>query len=296
MDIKKSGMIAVVGRPNVGKSTLSNTLAGEKVAIVTNKPQTTRNRICAVCNRGETQFVIVDTPGFHLPRSKLGEYMVKVASESVSGVDAAVLMVEPIARVGTPEQKLIERLDALHVPTVLAVNKTDALERRETLLEVIGAYSQAFAFAAYVPISAKTGDGTDALLDELEKFVPEGHMLFPEGMSSDQPDRHLTAEIIREKALLCLDREVPHGLAIEIERFLERDNGIVEVGAVIYCEKESHKGIIIGKNGASLKKIGELARQELESFFGAKVFLETWVKVRPGWRDSAPGLRNFGFK
>ena len=295
MEIKKSGTITIVGRPNVGKSTLTNAFVGEKVAIVTNKPQTTRNRICGIRTRGESQFVFVDTPGLHKARTRLGDFMVNVARESVADVDAVLLLVEPIPNIGDPERQLIDRIKALGCPSVLAINKSDALERKEKLLEVIQLYSQEHQFNAVVPVSARTGQGVDELLDLLEGFLPEGPQLFPEDMTSDQPERQMMSEILREKMLLCLDKEIPHGTAVEITKFSEREDEVVEVEATIYCEKDSHKGIIIGKGGGMLKKVSTLARQDMEKFMGAKVYLQTWVKVKENWRDNPAAIQNFGY-
>ena len=292
--ISKTAMITICGRPNVGKSTLTNALAGEKIAIVSNKPQTTRNRITAVCQRGETQFVFLDTPGFHKPRTRLGDYMVNVVRQSVADVDAVVLVVEPVTSLGPQERELIASIKAANCPAVLAINKLDTVEP-EKLLAVIALYSEAYAFNAIVPISAKTGDGVEELLKELDKFAVESPALFPEGVTTDQPEKQVCAELIREKLLLNLEREVPHGTAVEITRFSERDDGIIDLEATIYCEKASHKGIIIGKHGAMLKKIGEDARKDIEEFMGTKVFLQTWVKVKEKWRDSNSLLRNFGY-
>ena len=295
MNIKRSGMITIVGRPNVGKSTLTNALVGEKIAIVTNKPQTTRNRICAVLNRGDSQFVFIDTPGLPRARTKLGDYMVGVVKQSVADVDAVMLLVEPIANVGGPEEELIGRIRALGVPAVLVINKIDTV-KKEDLLAVMRAYQAAHDFQAIVPISAKNGEGVEDLLTVLAGFLPEGPQLFPEGMVTDQPERQVMAEILREKLLLCLDQEIPHGTAVEITRFSERDNEIIDVDATIYCEKTSHKGIIIGKNGAMLKKISSLARQDMEAFMGARVYLETWVKVKENWRDNLNFIHNVGYR
>ena len=295
MDITKSGMIAIVGRPNVGKSTLTNALVGEKIAIVTDKPQTTRNRICAVVNRGACQFVFLDTPGLHRARTRLGDYMVKVVRESVADVDAVVLVVEPIPHIGDAEAELIRRIQALGAPAVLAINKIDTVEK-EKLLAVMQTYGQAHNFAAILPMAAKQGEGVDTLLDTLEAFLPQGPQLFPEDMITDQPERQVCAEIVREKLLLCLDKEVPHGTAVEVTRFSERPDGILDLDATIYCEKNSHKGIIIGKGGAMLKKISSLARADMEAFMGAKVFLQTWVKVKENWRDNVGLIRNFGYQ
>ncbi|BFK86619.1 GTPase Era [Pseudoflavonifractor gallinarum] len=296
MEIKKSGMISIVGRPNVGKSTLTNALVGEKIAIVTNKPQTTRNRICAVVNRNDCQFVFMDTPGLHKARTKLGDYMVKVVKDSVADVDAVCLIVEPIPHVGGPEEELIGRIKSLGVPSVLIINKIDTVEKEE-LLAVMQTYAAAHEFNAILPISAKNGEGVEEVLDVLAQFLPEGPQLFPEDMVTDQPERQVCAEIIREKLLLCLDKEIPHGTAVELIRFAERErDGVIEIDATIYCEKDSHKGIIIGKGGAMLKKISTLARQDIERFMGAKVYLQTWVKVKENWRDNLNLIHNFGYK
>lgn len=290
----KSAMITICGRPNVGKSTLTNALVGEKIAIVSNKPQTTRNRISAVVSRGDTQFVLMDTPGFHKPRTRLGDYMVNVVKESVADVDAVILLVEPIANIGKQEEALIARIKEVNVPAVLVINKIDTVEK-STLLEVMAAYSAACEFDSIIPISAKNGEGLDELMDQLEKYAVEGPQLFPDDMISDQPEKQICAELVREKLLLCLDKEIPHGIAIEVTKFSERDNGIIDMDVTIFCEKASHKGIIIGKNGAMLRKIGELARIDIEAFMGTRVFLQTWVKVKENWRDSMAQLRNFGF-
>lgn len=295
MDIKKSGMIAIVGRPNVGKSTLINALAGEKIAIVSDKPQTTRNRISGIINRGDTQYVFIDTPGFHNPKSHLGEYMVRVAGESVAGVDAVIMMVAPVANVGEIERHIIEKLKASGAPAILLINKIDTIGKNE-IIPVIEAYSAEYDFKAIIPVSACKGDGLDIIYEELAPFIPEGCALFPEDMVSDQPERQMIAEIIREKLLRLLNHEIPHGSAVEITRFSERDNGIVDVCATIYCERESHKGIIIGKKGAMLKRIGESARLETERFMGTKVYLELWVKVKENWRDNDVLIRNFGYE
>ena len=290
----KSAMITICGRPNVGKSTLTNALVGEKVAIVSPKPQTTRNRITAIVERGETQFVLLDTPGIHRPRTKLGDYMVNVVRESVADVDCVLMMVEPMASIGPQEEALIERLKETGSPAILVINKIDTVEKGR-LLEVIALYSAAYDFDAVIPVSAKTGDGLNELLVELEKYAEEGPHFFPDDMITDQPERQICAELVREKLLRCLDKEIPHGTAVEVTRFSERDDGVVEIDVTIYCEKDSHKGIVIGKKGAMLKKIGELARTDMEAFLGTKVFLQTWVKVKENWRDSMAQLRNFGY-
>lgn len=292
--ITKSAMITICGRPNVGKSTLTNAIVGEKIAIVSNKPQTTRNRISAVVTRGDTQFVLMDTPGFHKPRTRLGDYMVNVVKESVADVDAVMLLIEPIANIGRQEEELIARIKEARVPAVLVINKIDTVEK-SALLEVMAVYSAACEFDAIIPISAKNGEGLDELMQQLEKYAVEGPQLFPDDMISDQPEKQICAELVREKLLLCLDKEIPHGIAIEVTKFTERENGIIDMDVTIFCEKASHKGIIIGKQGAMLRRIGELARNDIEAFMGTKVFLQTWVKVKENWRDSMAQLRNFGF-
>ena len=292
----KSGFVTLIGRPNVGKSTLMNYLIGQKIAITSNKPQTTRNRICAILNRGCCQFVFVDTPGLHRPRTRLGDYMVDVVKQSVSGVDGILLLVEPIPNIGPPEEQLIARIREENCPAVLVINKIDALERKEDLLAVIETYRKAYPFQAVVPLSARTGEGVEELLALLEDWLPEGPPLFPEGMVSDQPERQMMAEILREKLLLCLEEEIPHGAAVEITRFIERDDEVIECDAAIYCEKNSHKGIIIGKGGKMLKKISSLARTDMERFMGTKIYLQTWVKVKERWRDNVNLIRDFGYR
>ena len=294
--MKKTAMITIAGRPNVGKSTLMNHLVGEKIAIVSNKPQTTRNRICGVLTRGETQLVFIDTPGFHKPRTKLGDYMVDVVKESVADVDLILLIVEPIANIGPQEEALIAQIKETGAPAILVINKIDGVEDKEALLEVISTYSEQFEFDAVIPISAKYNDGVKNILAECEKYAQESPFFFPEDMTSDQPERQVVAEIIREKLLWNLDREIPHGTAVEITRFSERDNGIIDMDATIYCEKQSHKGIIIGKQGAMLKKISTAARADCERFMGTKIYLTTWVKVKENWRDSDFLIRNFGYE
>ena len=294
-EIKKTAMIAIVGRPNVGKSTLTNALVGEKVAIVSSKPQTTRNRICGVVNRGDTQFVLLDTPGLHKARTKLGDYMVKVVRQSVADVDGVCLLVEPIAKIGTPEQALIDRIKEEKLPAVLVINKIDTVEKPQ-LLEVMAVYAAACDFDAIIPISAEKGDGLDILMEQLQKYAAEGPQLFPEGMTSDQPERQIVGEIVREKLLRNLDKEIPHGTAVEVTRFSERDNGIIDLDVTIYCEKASHKGIIIGKNGEMIKKISSHARQDIERFMGTKVYMETWVKVKENWRDNVNFIRDVGYR
>ena len=296
-NITKTAMITICGRPNVGKSSLTNALVGEKIAIVSDKPQTTRNRIYGVVNREDTQFVLLDTPGLHKPRSRLGDYMVKVVRESLQQVEAALLLVEPIAHVGEPEKILLQRITEEGLPCVLCINKIDTVEKKDDLLEVIAAYSQAFdGFDAIIPISARTGDGLEDLMAQLQTYAAEGPQLFPDGMTTDQPDAQVCAEIVREKMLLCLEKEIPHGTAVEVTRFTEReDTGIIDLDVTIYCEKASHRGIIIGKHGDMLKRISSLARRDIEKFMGAKVYMETWVKVKENWRDNVNFIRARGY-
>ena len=295
MNIKKSGIITICGRPNVGKSTLTNTLVGEKIAIVSSKPQTTRNRICAILNKDDTQFVFVDTPGLHKARTRLGDYMVDVVRKSVADVDGIMLLVEPVANIGPAEQELIGRIKQIGAPSVLVINKIDTVEEKEKLLEIMAVYGQAHDWDAIVPISAQNGDGVEELLKILSGWIPEGPQLFPEDMVTDQPERQIMAEIVREKLLRNLDKEIPHGTAVEVTKFSQRDNDIIDCHVTIYCEKESHKGIIIGKKGAMLKKISTHAREDMEAFMGAKVYLETWVKVKENWRDNPNAIQNFGY-
>lgn len=291
--ITKTGIFSVVGRPNVGKSTLTNALCGSKVAIVSDKPQTTRTRITGVLNRDDCQMIFLDTPGLHKPKTRLGDYMVKVITDTVTDVDTVLLLVEPVARIGIPEQMLLDKIKEYDLPTVLVINKIDTVEK-ETLLAVIAAYTQAHQFEAVVPVSARTGDGLDILVEELKKMCFESPQLFPDGMVSDQPERQLIAEIIREKLLLNLDKEVPHGVAVEIE-LMKEENGVEHISAVIYCERKTHKGIIIGKSGDMLKKVGAEARPEIEELLGCKVFLQLWVKIKEDWRNHPAQIRNFGY-
>ncbi len=293
--IEKTGVFSVVGRPNVGKSTLTNALCGAKIAIVSNKPQTTRNRITGVRNQGDTQMVFLDTPGLHKAKNALGDYMVKVVNQTVADVDAALLLVEPVARIGIPEQMLIQRIKEENLPCILVINKIDMVKKEE-LLEVMAVYGQAHQFTAVVPLCARTRQGMEELLEELDRLCISSPQLFPDGMISDQPERQLIAEIIREKALQKLDKEVPHGLAVEIERWEEREDGLFEINAAIYCERKSHKGIIIGKQGAMLKEIGAAARYEIQRLLGGKVYLELWVKVKEDWRNNPNQIRNFGYE
>ena len=291
--ITKTGIFSVVGRPNAGKSTLTNALCGSKVAIVSDKPQTTRTWITGVVNKDDCQMIFLDTPGLHKPKTRLGDYMVKVITDTVTDVDTVLLMVEPVARIGIPEQMLMDKIKEFDLPALLVINKIDTVEK-ETLLAVIAAYTEAHHFDAVIPISAKTGDGLDILVEELKGMCFESPQLFPDGMISDQPERQLVAEIIREKLLQNLDKEVPHGVAVEIEQMKE-ENGVEHIAAVIYCERKTHKGIIIGKNGAMLKKIGASARVEIEEMLDCKVFLQLWVKIKEDWRNNPAQIRNFGY-
>ena len=292
--MKKTGFIAIVGRPNVGKSTLLNAILGEKVAIVSSKPQTTRNRITGIFTRGEEQFVFLDTPGIHRPKNSLGEYMVKAADTSMREADAVVLVVDTAKEISPVEENVIEYLKRSGIPSVLALNKIDQINREE-LAETITAYAEKHNFSAFVPISARSGKNVKELLDECAKFLEESPWFFPEDMITDQPERQIAAEIIREKILRTLNKEVPHGTAVVIEEFKD-EGGLVRIRAEIFCEKASHKGILVGKNGASLKLIGTYAREELEKMLGVKVYLNLWVKVKENWRESARTVSNFGYR
>ena len=291
--MKKTAFIAIVGRPNVGKSTLLNAIVGEKVAIVSKKPQTTRNRITGVYTVAEEQFVFFDTPGLHNPRTKLGDFMVKTASQTLGGVDHAILVVEARESVGDIESQLIARFKADGMRAILVINKTDMV-RAANIAKTIQAYSEAFDFDAVVPISAKNGKGVDIVIDECRQYLSEGEWFFSEDMITDQPERQIVAEIIREKLLRSLDEEIPHGTAVTIEEWNEK-RGVVSIRAEIYCEKASHKGIIIGKRGALIKQIGTQAREDAERMLDAKVFLDLYVRVKENWRDSDFNVTNFGY-
>lgn len=296
MNIEKNALITICGRPNVGKSTLANAIVGEKIAIVSNKPQTTRNRIYAIRNVENTQLVFMDTPGFHRPKSRLDEYMAEVVRESFSGTDAVILVVEPIANAGPQEMQLIEYIKSSRSPSVLIINKIDTVPKEE-LLAVIATYAEVHSFDHIVPLSAKTGEGIPELLKLLCSYACEGPALFPEDMVTDQPDRQIIAEMVREKLLYCLNHEIPHGTAVEVTKFSEREESeIIDLDVTIYCEKASHKSIIIGKGGSMLKKIGALARKDIERYMGTRVYLQTWVKVKENWRDSDFLVRNFGYR
>jgi len=289
----KSGFVSIIGKPNAGKSTLLNSIMGEKIAAVSDKPQTTRNAISGIYTDKDIQIVFMDTPGIHKPKNKLGEFMTKEIEGAMNSVDAAVLVVDCTEREDANDE-IINNLLGSNMPVFLAINKIDLVEKDE-LLKLIAQYSGKMDFKAFIPISALENDGVDVLMDELKNVLEDGPMYFPEDMLTDQPEKQIMAEFIREKALWCLDKEVPHGIAVEIVSFKEGDNGVLNISATIYCEKKSHKGIIIGKGGQMLKKIGQLSRIEAEKFFDTKVFLELWVKIKEDWRNSDIMLKNFGF-
>ncbi|MBQ9552340.1 MAG: GTPase Era [Clostridia bacterium] len=292
---QKSAFIAIVGCPNVGKSSILNRLLGEKIAIVSDKPQTTRTRIMGVLTEGETQLVFTDTPGFHRPKTKLGEKMIQAVDESMSGVDACLLVVEPKGELRPAEEELIQKFKKLKARAVLAINKVDTVANKEELMQRILQFSQLYGFEAIVPVSAVKGDNMDALKQELKALAQDGFHYFPEDTLTDQPERVLAAEMIREKLLRCLDKEIPHGTAVSIEKMREReDSDIVDIEAIIYCEKESHKGIIIGKGGAMLKRVSTRAREDMERFFDCRVNLKCWVKVKEDWRNREGLIHNFG--
>ena len=292
----KSGFVTLVGRPNVGKSTLMNRIIGQKIAITSKKPQTTRNRIQTVytdMDRG--QIVFLDTPGIHKAKNKLGEYMVSVAEHTLKDVDVILWLVEPTTFIGAGERHIAEQLQKIQAPVILIINKTDTVKKEE-VLAFIDAYRRIYDFAEIIPASALTGDNTDTVLDMIFKYLPYGPMFYDEDTVTDQPERQIVAELIREKALRCLDEEIPHGIAVTVETMKTRKDGrITDIEATIVCERESHKGIIIGKGGAMLKKIGSRAREDIEKMLEGKVNLHLWVKVRKGWRDSDIQMKNFGY-
>ena len=292
--MKKTGFIAIVGRPNVGKSTLLNTILGEKVAIVSSKPQTTRNRIIGIHTKGESQFVFLDTPGIHKPKNSLGDFMVKTANSSMHDSDAVVLVVEAGHDVTNVEYGVIDYLKKSEAPSILAINKTD-LVTKEVIAETISKYAELYNFNSFVPISAKKNTMVDVLLYECEKFLKESDWFFPDDIVTDQPERQIVAEVIREKILRTLDKEIPHGTAVVVEEFKEQET-IIRIRAEIFCEKASHKGIIIGHNGEALKRIGTYARQDLERIFGIQVYLNLWVKVKENWREGSSTVSNFGYR
>jgi len=301
-DNQKSAFIAVVGRPNVGKSSFVNRAVGQKVAIVSAKPQTTRTRIMGVLTEGETQIVFIDTPGFHRPKTLLGENMIKAVSAGLSDVEAAVFVVDAgrdyTDGIPASELELLEQLSSKKLPVLLAINKIDTVKEKEELLPVIGLYTANFNFAAVVPMSVKNNDGVSALIGELKAFAKPSPHFFDADTVTDQPERTMVCEMIREKILRKLDKEVPHGIAVDLERFFEKDDAkgepILQVSATIYCEKESHKGIVIGKGGAMLKRIGIEARKDIEAFFGCRANVELWVKVKEDWRNRQGLIHGFG--
>ncbi len=291
--MRSKAFIAIVGRPNVGKSTLLNSIVGEKVAIVSKKPQTTRNRITGIYTEGEAQFVFLDTPGLHKPRTKLGDFMVKTTNQTLGGVDYAILVVEAREEVGDIEGTLIERMKQDKMRAILVVNKIDTV-RAANVAKTIQAYAEAFDFDAVVPMSAKSGKGVDILIEECRQYLTEGEWLFDEDMITDQPERQIAKEIIREKLLHTLNEEIPHGTAVTIEEWSEKP-GVVSIRAEIYCEKASHKGIIIGKRGELIKTIGTRARVDIEKMLGTRVFLDLYVRVKENWRESDFNINSFGY-
>ena len=291
----KTAFIAIVGKPNVGKSSILNKVLGAKIAIVSSKPQTTRTRIMGVLTIDETQLVFTDTPGYHKPHNRLGEYMNNAVGDSIGGTDTVLFVVEPQGELEEKELELIERFKKEKLPVILAINKIDMVKDKKVILQRILYLSKLYDFTAVVPVSASEGTGMDELVDEMQKTAFESPHFFPDDTLTDQPERVLAAEMIREKILRLMDKEVPHGIAVSIEKMSERkDKPILDIDAVIYCERETHKGMIIGKNGAMLKKISTFARQDLESFFDVKVNLHTWVKVKENWRNREGLIHNFG--
>ena len=290
----KSGFAAIIGMPNVGKSTLLNAIVGQKIAIISDKPQTTRNKILAVYSTDEEQIIFTDTPGIHKPHNKLGQYMVNAAASSMDDTDVLIFVVDASRRIQDTEREIVKSIDKTGLPCILVLNKVD-LMRKEELLPVIADYSSMYGFDSIVPISAKTNDGVDILLHDIEEYLEEGPEFYDPETVTDQPEKQIAAEIIREKMLWLLDKEVPHGVAIEITKMQEKPK-ITNIYATIYCEKASHKGIIIGKNGDMLKKIGTMARGDIEKMLDKKAYLELWVKVKPDWRNSDFLIKNFGLK
>lgn len=291
----KSGFVSLIGRPNVGKSTLMNSLIGEKISIISNKPQTTRNKIQTILTTDSFQVVFIDTPGIHKPKSKLGDYMVKSAENSLNDIDLVLYLIEPYEKIKDSDRAILDRLRNVKTPVFLIINKIDTVEKEE-LLKVIDTYSREYEFKEIIPISALKEQNKELLMENIEKYLPEGPQYFPADMITDQPERQLVAEIIREKALYLLQEEIPHGIAVEITSMKERkDKDIVDIEATLYCEKDSHKGIIIGKQGSMLKKIGSNARRDIQRFLGSRINLQIWIKVKKDWRDSDFLLKNFGY-
>ncbi len=290
-----SGFVSLIGRPNVGKSTLMNLLIGEKISIISSKPQTTRNKIQTILTTDTMQVIFVDTPGIHKAASKLGDYMVKSAETALNDVDIVLYLIEPYAKIKDSDKAILERLKKVKTPVFLVINKIDTVEKPE-LLNVIESYNKEYDFAEIIPLSALKGKNQETLLENIEKYLPDGPKYFPEDMITDQPEKQIVAEIIREKALYLLQDEIPHGIAVEITSMKQRKNkDIMDIEATIYCERESHKGIIIGKQGSMLKKIGSNARYEIQRFTGSQINLQIWVKVKKDWRDSDFLLKNFGY-
>ena len=293
---KKSAFIAIIGSPNVGKSSILNAMIGQKISIVSAKPQTTRTRITGILTKNETQLVFLDTPGVHKPRTQLGSFMTKTVKSSVSSADGCLFVVEAGRALKAEEMELLKKIKNFKLPTVLAINKIDLLKDKSSLIAQIGDISKFFDFWAVVPISAKTADGLDILIDELKRFAVEGGHFFDDDAFTDQPERVIVAEIIREKILNLVDEEIPHGIVVCVEKMRDRENAdLMDIDAVIYCEKNNHKGILIGKHGSMLKKIGSFARAEIENFLGTKINLQLWIKVKEDWRNRTNLLRNFGF-
>ena len=292
---KKTVFATIVGRPNVGKSTLLNAILNEKISIISKKPQTTRNKITGILTKESNQYVFFDTPGMHLPKSLLGRYMSKSAKTAIGDVDVVVLMIEPVAKISIVEREVIEKAKAGKIPVILVINKIDTIPK-ENILEVIQIYSQEHEFSAILPISALNNDRVELVLKEIDKYLVESEFFFPEDMITDQPERQIASEMIREKTLRLLDEEIPHGIGVSIEEFKEqKSKKLISIRAEIYCEKESHKRIIIGKNGEMIKKIGTYAREDLEKFFDVKIYLDLWVKVKRGWRDKQSVLSDLGY-
>lgn len=293
----RTAFVAITGKPNVGKSSLLNNLLGQKVAIVSNKSQTTRTRIMGILTKGLTQFVFIDTPGLHKPKTNLGKYMVRSITESIAGVDACILVVEAAKEIQRAEKELIEKFKRLNLPSILVINKIDLISDKSTLIKQIMEFTKEFEFNAVVPLSAKTGEGKELLIKELDALAVESTHFFEEDALTDQPERVIVSEIIREKLLRLLDKEIPHGIAISVEKMKirESNDNITDIDAIIYCEKDTHKGIIIGKSGNMLKRVGSNAREDIESFLNCKINLQLWVKVKEDWRNRENLLENFGF-